>query len=640
MTVSCSPLFATSMTVLAIAAAGSAAAQTLPPGSIQTDPAPRTGPAQQTPQQSDPSALPPAIIVTPPPAADDAGSEPEALDDEEAAERDAALAAPQTPPIPETWAPVPTRADERSAYGLFLAGRNAMSSGEGREGARLLGEALALTPEQPRLRELAFSALLLGGDLDLAGEIAPSGPGVSPTFSEAGKLVRAVQAYARGDARQGLNRLTSDPVGQPHALAAFYVLPWIAAEAGDWNYALLDAQGLRGPAGWVLRGNRALLLEHRRRYDDADGVYQSLMADATAAPAFRRAYASFLERRGRRDDAVAQYDALIASGRRELQSERDAVAAGRRAPAAPTLREGAAGALATAAEQIAAEGANEFAAVYLRLALEITPDDAARLQLGRVLSEGRLKTAALSAWSEVGSGNADAYATARVQMAMLHARDEEPEAAVQELERARAVRPDSAEIAYLLAGQLMAEDRYDEALALLNGPLLNTADQGFQTHFLRGAAYESTNRVSEAEAELWAALQMEPSNATALNYLGYLWVDSGRRVPEGLAMIQQAHAAEPDNGNIQDSLGWGYYRLGRFNEAVEQLEEAVAKEPSNAEINDHLGDAYWQVGRRREAAFQWTRVLTLNPDDERRVAVERKLAGESEPDVGGAGASI
>lgn len=639
MTVSCSPLFATSMTVLAIAAAGSATAQTLPPGSIHTDPAPRTGPAQQAPEQSDPSALPPAIIVTPPPAVDDAAPEQD-TPGEEPSEADAEPTAPEAPPIPETWAPVPIRADERSAYGLFLAGRNAMTTGEGREGARLLGEALTLTPEQPRLREQAFSALLLGGDLDLAGQIAPEGAGVSPTFTQAGKLVRAVQTYVRGDAQGALNRLTTDPVGQPHALAAFYILPWIAAEAGDWNYALIDAQGLRGPAGWVLRGNRALLLEHRRRYDDADGVYQSLIADATAAPAFRRAYAGFLERRGRRDDAVAQYDALIAAGRRELQSDRDAVAAGRRAPAAPTLREGAAGALATAAEQIAAEGANEFAAVYLRLALEIDPQDAARLQLGRVLSEGRLKTAALTAWSEVGPQNPDAYATARVQMALLHARDEESQEAVRELERAQDVHPDSAEIAYLLAGQLMGEERYDEALALLNGPLLNTSDQGFQTHFLRGAAYESTNRVAEAEAELWAALQMEPSNATALNYLGYLWVDSGRRVPEGLAMIQQAHAAEPDNGNIQDSLGWGYYRLGRFSEAVEQLEGAVAKEPSNAEINDHLGDAYWQVGRRREAAFQWTRVLTLDPDDERRVAVERKLAGESEPDVGGAGAAI
>ena len=142
---------------------------------------------------------------------------------------------------------------------------------------------------------------------------------------------------------------------------------------------------------------------------------------------------------------------------------------------------------------------------------------------------------------------------------------------------------------------------------------------------MRGAVYESMGRIPEAEAQLWAALQARPNEPIFLNYLGYLWVDSGTRVAEGAAMIQRAHDADPSDGNIQDSLGWAQYRQGRFEEAVDNLEQAVAKEPANAEINDHLGDAYWQVGRRREAGFQWNRVLTLDTDDERRAEVERKL---------------
>jgi Flp pilus assembly protein TadD len=73
-------------------------------------------------------------------------------------------------------------------------------------------------------------------------------------------------------------------------------------------------------------------------------------------------------------------------------------------------------------------------------------------------------------------------------------------------------------------------------------------------------------------------------------------------------------------------MGWALYRQGRFETAVAILEDAVTKEPANAEINDHLGDAYWQVGRTREARWQWSRVLTLEPDDERRAEVEQKLA--------------
>ena len=111
-----------------------------------------------------------------------------------------------------------------------------------------------------------------------------------------------------------------------------------------------------------------------------------------------------------------------------------------------------------------------------------------------------------------------------------------------------------------------------------------------------------------------------------LNYLGYLWVDKGLRVQEGAAMIARAHALEPDNGNIQDSLGWAQFKQGQYDVAVDTLEQAVDKEPANAEINDHLGDAYWKVGRQREAVWLWNRVLVLNPDDERRAEVERKIA--------------
>ena len=106
----------------------------------------------------------------------------------------------------------------------------------------------------------------------------------------------------------------------------------------------------------------------------------------------------------------------------------------------------------------------------------------------------------------------------------------------------------------------------------------------------------------------------------------YLWVDRSLRIEEGAELIARAHAAQPDDGNIQDSLGWAQYRQGRYEAAVETLEAAVAKLPANPEINDHLGDAYWQVGREREAGFQWRRVLSLDADAEQRAAVERKLA--------------
>jgi Flp pilus assembly protein TadD len=176
-----------------------------------------------------------------------------------------------------------------------------------------------------------------------------------------------------------------------------------------------------------------------------------------------------------------------------------------------------------------------------------------------------------------------------------------------------------------MALQLTGLDRHAEALAVIDDPAATAARALPDIREIRGLTLQALGRVEEAEAELWAALQAAPDDPSLLNSLGYIWVDTGRRVEQGAEMLARAHAADPENGNIQDSLGWAQFRQGQYELAVETLEGAVDKEPANAEINDHLGDAYWQVGRRREARWQWNRVLTLDPDAERRAEVEQKL---------------
>ena len=550
---------------------------------------------------------------------------------------------PAVPPIPAIWAPIPIDAEGRSAYGYYLAGRNALTSGEAEAGAVYLARVEALTPEQPRVREQAFTASLLAGDLDVAGRIAPEGEGVTPVIVQAGRLVSAVQTYVGGDARKANAMLKTAPIGEPHARAGLYVQAWIAAAAGDWDRALapvptdLDAISIL-----VARANRARLLELRRRYDEADAEWRDLTSHALASRLFRLPYGEFLERRGQRDLALAQYDAAIAAGStdRGTLSARTRVLAKGRPPAAPNYRQGAALALKTAADQIIAQRALEFGVVYLRLAQNLDPSDQTRLVIGQTLEQAGLESAARAALAQVGDRDPELFAAARVQRAISLEKDGQSDAALTELQRAAAARPQEPGVAYVLAGQLVQMKRYDEALTVLNGPLLNVADQGFEVNFLRGAAYEALDRKPEAEAELWAALQKQPNNATVLNYLGYLWVDSGARVEEGAEMIARAFAADPSDGNIQDSLGWSQYRRGQFEAAVETLEQAVAKEPANAEINDHLGDAYWAVGRQREAGFQWNRVLTLEVEAERKAEVEAKLRdklGQEPTDESGAG---
>jgi Flp pilus assembly protein TadD len=122
-----------------------------------------------------------------------------------------------------------------------------------------------------------------------------------------------------------------------------------------------------------------------------------------------------------------------------------------------------------------------------------------------------------------------------------------------------------------------------------------------------------------------------------LNYLGYSYVDQNKNLDEALGMIRKAVELRPDDGYIVDSLGWAYYRLGKFDDAVLNLERAIKLRPEDATINDHLGDAYWRVGRKLEARFQWQHALDGKPEEPDLSKIKAKLAA-SEPQVAEANA--
>ena len=97
------------------------------------------------------------------------------------------------------------------------------------------------------------------------------------------------------------------------------------------------------------------------------------------------------------------------------------------------------------------------------------------------------------------------------------------------------------------------------------------------------------------------------------------------KLDEGLGMIRKAVDLRPDDGYIVDSLGWAYYRLGRFDDAVSELERAVELRASDATINDHLGDAYWRAGRKLEAIFQWRTALAMKPEEAEVTKIKAKI---------------
>ena len=286
-----------------------------------------------------------------------------------------------------------------------------------------------------------------------------------------------VQTFVAGDARAANAALKARPVLAPHARAAALIAPWIAAAAGDWDTALAEPNPTGDPITVLFgRYHHAQLLEHRRRFDEAEAELHALAFDARAAPFFRSAYGEFLERRGRRDEALAFYDTTLASGSQDpaIVAAKARVEARGRPPTLASYRDGVARALIIAARQASAENANEFAVVYLRLSLNVERDADTLYLLGQTLAKANLDNASRAVLAQVPRTNLPLYAGAQVCDRPEPGRGGAAGRGSGRLPgraRSHAERP-----AHRLCrgGPVAALKRYDEALALLNGPLLDT----------------------------------------------------------------------------------------------------------------------------------------------------------------------
>ncbi len=122
-----------------------------------------------------------------------------------------------------------------------------------------------------------------------------------------------------------------------------------------------------------------------------------------------------------------------------------------------------------------------------------------------------------------------------------------------------------------------------------------------------------------AEEWLEQVLDEYPGDVGALNDLGYLWADENRHLERSLRMVQQAVAAEPKNMAYRDSLGWAFYRLHRYPEAVVELQIAAAVEKPDGVVLDHLADALFAKGDRDAAVAAWTKaVAAFDKEDEKQ----------------------
>jgi tetratricopeptide (TPR) repeat protein len=529
-------------------------------------------------------------------------------------------------------AQTPTSYSRSSVSGSYLAARHAMVERDAAAASAYYRSALRGDPRNNELLTRAFLAVLSNGDVEEAGRLAEKVLQSDKT-ERLSKLVMGVRNIKQKQYQSARAQFTQPARGQPADLAAALLTAWTLATPND-NKAGVDAiEKLTGPDWYnVFKELHAgFIIDLTGTKRDAGRRYERAYKLAATELRVVQAYGNYLARQGNKDEALKvfkAFDELLPRHPLITEAISDISAGKRIAPLVDSPQAGAAEVLYGLGAVLARRGAEDLGLIYLQLALYLAPQHPmALISLADLYENVKKSEFAIKTYERI-PATSPMHRYAQIQRALgLDTLDRTDEAKAI-LEKLIAEAPTELEAISALGNIMRGRKQFAECADVYSkgiDPVAKPERANWVLYYFRGICHERSKQWPKAEADFQKALELFPNQPLVLNYLGYSWVDQGVRLDEGMAMIRRAVDQRSDDGYIVDSLGWAYYRIGNYEEAVKNLDRAVELKPEDPTINDHLGDAYWKLGRELEARFQWSHARDLKPDDDELAKIEEKL---------------
>ncbi len=523
---------------------------------------------------------------------------------------------------------------QANAFSTYLSARFAAGEHALPEAARYYAQSLKQDPGNASILSLAFFYTTTSGDVEGAGKYATQIVAKTPDERSA-RLALAVIAFKHKDYAEARRHLSLSAKGAFQTLVVSLFDGWAAAAGGDAAGAMADMKTLAAQNGaeGLAAFHTALIADYLGR-PEADADYRKALLSNRVSPRVIQAYGAFLERAGRTDEARALYEKSLAENavKPVAQDGLDRIAAKRKPdPFIRNAEDGVAESLFGMAASLSDRQSADISILYLRMALYLRSD----LALADLLLADRFEVLgkyedAVAIYRKIDKSS-PYYRMAATQAAINEGRMDRKTAAIDSLRALTQAYPNDAENwialgdAYRNQNDFTAAiDAYDHAEKAIGTP----DKRDWPLFYARAMAQDSAKHWDKAEADINIALKLSPDQPELLNYLGYSWVDRNQHIAEALAMLEKARQLRPYDGYIVDSVGWAYYKLGRYDDAARTLGRGRVAGARRPTVNNHLGDALWKSGRKIEARFQWNHALAFSSDSTdgaEKAEIEQKL---------------
>jgi tetratricopeptide (TPR) repeat protein len=219
------------------------------------------------------------------------------------------------------------------------------------------------------------------------------------------------------------------------------------------------------------------------------------------------------------------------------------------------------------------------------------------------------------------------FQDAVVHVAFVYQEQKKNDAAVKFLKSAIEKDPDNPDFKYYLGTFYEELEDYENAAQYIKQAIEIEPDNA-RYYFRIGVVYDKWNKKEASMEAMRTVISLDPKHANALNYLGYTYADLGLNLDEAERLIKEALKYKPNDGYITDSLGWVYYKKGKFDIALKYLKKAIELVPDDPIMLEHLGDAYLKLDDKPNALKSYQKSLNIKEKDKEALMEKiRQLKG-------------
>ena len=140
----------------------------------------------------------------------------------------------------------------------------------------------------------------------------------------------------------------------------------------------------------------------------------------------------------------------------------------------------------------------------------------------------------------------------------------------------------------------VGEEKFQQAYTLLNSKIKLYG--GHPDYLYQYAAVSGTLNYTKQAINLYKKLlQLEPKNAYGYNDLAYIYAEQTKNYQQAQKYAQVAYQLSPHDPNVLDTLGWVYYKIGDYPQALTYIKASYEAnyEPDSAK---HLAKLYSAMG--------------------------------------------